>query len=497
METTEQAAVAGGQQGQGGLLRRLFSESAVYGLGGMANQVVAIILVPIYARVLGPSGVGIASVINSTLSLSLMVASLALPQAFFRWYLKEARDDGERAHVLATTLTIRLVASLLAVAAVSVAVIPLTGALYGDDTYLPVFLVIGPILLFDSLVVFPLLYLRAQRRPRPYAAISFTRALVGSSLIVALVVAVGLGVMGVVVGSALAATVSAAAGFALLWRWGRLRLAWDPNLTRRMLAFSLPLVPAGLAGWTLNLSDRYILQAFTDADVVGVYALGYTVGLVINALAVQPFALAWGAAYWELARRPDASQAFGRVMLAFVGVAVLVALGLSALGTDAIRLLVGPEFELSRYVVPFSAFGYLLWGVYTIGSAGLNIEGQTRWVPAVLVPVAMVSVALNLVLIPLIGFMGAAISTIVSYALLAVVSTAISQRYFPVHWPVLRLALLLGAGFALAGAALLGPDHLLWRLACVAAYLPVLVLLRVVSRAEVRSMTALLRRRGG
>jgi O-antigen/teichoic acid export membrane protein len=444
--------------------------------------------------VLGPSGVGVASVINTTLSLSLIVAALALPQAFFRWYLKEARGDGERAHVLATTLTIRLVASLLALAAVSVAVVPLTRSLYGDDTYLPAFLVIGPILLFDSLLVFPLLYLRARHRPRPYAAISFTRVLVGSSLIVALVAVVGLGVMGVVVGSAVAAAVSAAAGFALLWRSGRLRLAWDLNLSRRMLAFSLPLVPAGVAGWALIVSDRYILQALTDADVVGIYAMGYTVGMVIGALAVHPFAVAWGTAYWELARRPDASEAFGRVMLAFAGVAGLLALGLSALGTDAIRLLVGPQFELSRYVVPFSSFGYVLWGIFTIGTAGLNIQGQTRWVPAVLIPTAVVSVGLNLILIPRIGFMGAAVSTIVSYALLAVVSTAISQRYFPVHWPVVRLGLLLGAGFLLAGAALLGPDQLLWRLACVVAYLPVLAGLRVVSRAEVRSMAALVLR---
>ena len=75
---------------------RLASDSFVYGLGGMANQAVAIVLVPIYARQLGTNGVGIAGVLNSTISLSLMFVGLALPQAFFRWYLREVSGE-ERA----------------------------------------------------------------------------------------------------------------------------------------------------------------------------------------------------------------------------------------------------------------------------------------------------------------------------------------------------------------------------------------------------------------
>lgn len=477
---------------EGGLLRRLVSDSAVYGLGGMANQVVAIVLVPIYARTLGPSGVGITSVINSTLSLSLMIASLALPQAFFRWFIKEARTDRERADVLATTLTIRIVASLLAVAAVSVAVVPLTQGLYGDAEHLPVFLVIGPILLFDSLIAVPLAFLRAQRRPKPYAAISFSRALVGSSLIVVLVVTIGMGVMGVVLGSAIAAGATAAIGFGYLWRQGLLRFAWNPRLARAMLAFSLPLVPASVAGWTLNLSDRYILQAVTDADVVGVYALGYTAGLVVNALAVQPFALAWGAAFWEIDKRDDASRAFARVMTAFVGGCSLVALALAAFGTDALRLLVGPEFELSRYVVPFSAFAYVLYGVYTISGAGLQIASQTRWMPITMGAAAVAGVALNLVLIPRLGLFGAAVSTVASYALLAALTTAISHRYYPVAWPYLRVGVLLAAAAGLSAAALLGPDHVLWRTACVLAFLPLLAMLRVVTIEDVRGSWAAL-----
>ena len=91
---------------------RIANDAFVYGVGGIANQAVAILLVPIYARNLGTEGVGVTGVLNSIISLSLMLVGLALPQAFFRWYLREASDHGARAHVLRTTLAIRIAASL-------------------------------------------------------------------------------------------------------------------------------------------------------------------------------------------------------------------------------------------------------------------------------------------------------------------------------------------------------------------------------------------------
>jgi O-antigen/teichoic acid export membrane protein len=248
------------------------------------------------------------------------------------------------------------------------------------------------------------------------------------------------------------------------------------------------LVPASIAAWTLNLSDRYIIQAVDGRAAVGIYSGGYTVGLVINALAVAPFALAWGAAYWELARAGSAAQAIPRVMSGYLAFASLVALGLSALGTDAIRLLLTPDFEAGRFVVPFSAFAYVLYGAYTIGSTGLNLASQTRWVPLAMAVAAVTNVALNLVLVPLIGFMGAAVSTLVGYGLLAIVSTGLSQRFYPIQWDLVRNVATLVIGLALAAAALLGPDHAGWRILCLAAYPPILLALGIVRRTDLAAL---------
>ncbi|HET8586260.1 MAG TPA: oligosaccharide flippase family protein [Candidatus Limnocylindria bacterium] len=482
------------------VLPRLLSESAVYGLGGAANQVLAVILVPIYANVLGATNYGLLALVNTTLSLALMITTLALPQAFFRWYLKESDTARQRLEVLSVSLSLRLVVSAIGLVVFAVAALPLAVLLAGSMDALPIMLIVAGIVFFDSANAVPLSFLRAERRPKPYALISLIRAGLGSVLIILFVVVFGLGVLGVVIGSLGAAAVSASIGFSLMRRARRIHLEWNAPLVRAMLAFSLPIVPGAIAGWTLNLSDRYLLQGLAASPeaghhTVGVYAAGYTVGLAINALAIAPFTLAWGAAYWEISKQAGAQRVIARVMTAFAVVACAVALGLSALGTDAMRLLLRPDFEPGRFVVPFSAFAYVLYGVYTIAGTGLNLQAQTRWLPLTIGGAAMLNVVLNLLLIPVLGFMGAAASTLVGYGLLALFTGAVSQRYYPVDWEYRRLLAALLVGFGLGEAALLGPDSVLWRTACILAYLPILMGLHVVGRDDLRLIVEFVQRR--
>ncbi len=496
MNDASSASSASGEAGPGqGFGGRIANDAFVYGLGGIANQAVAILLVPIYARVLGAPGVGVTGVLNSIISLALMLVGLALPQAFFRWYLREAADRDGRAHVLRTTLAIRIAASLGGFALVLLAAVPLTALLYGGENLL-VFALAAPIVLFDTFNGIPLSFLRAERRPRDYIVITMTRAVTGTVLILTLVVALEFGVVGVALGSAIAAALSAAIGGWVLWRSGMWRPVVDEDLSRAMLTFALPLVPAAIAGWTLNLADRPLLQVFTgDTVVVGVYTLGYTAGLVINALVIQPFSLSWSATFWDVSRLDDAPRIFARTLTWFLAIASAVALILSAIGTDVIRLLFGPEFEDARFIVPFSAFAFVLYGAYTILATGLSIVGRSALVATTMVVAAVVALALNFALIPLLGMYGAAISTVVGYGLVAALAGWQSQRHYPVPWQRLRAVVILGLAAALSALALLGPDNPLWRVGAILLYPPVLIGTGIVRPTQARQLLRVLRRR--
>jgi O-antigen/teichoic acid export membrane protein len=471
-------------------LRRLISESAVYGLGGIANQALAIVLVPIYARHLGVANYGVLAVLNTTLSLTTMVVGLAIPQGFFRSYLKESLTDEDRSRVLASTLPVRLVTSFIGLVAFSALAPVLSLLLFGGYAQLPVILLIGPITFFDTLNLIPLSFLRGERRPIPYSVLAFTRAVLGSILIIGFVVVLHMGVLGVLLGSAISAVVAASIGVLILARSDRLAVRWDSRYAAYLLRFCLPLVPAAVAGWTLNLSDRYIIGAAQGFTAVGIYSIGYTIGLIMNALVIQPFSLAWGAAYWEYARQENAERLIARAMTLFVLVATVLALALSVFGTDVMRLLLSPEFLAGRFVIPFSAFAYVAYGMYTIAGTGLNLRSQTRWVPLTVGAAAAANLIINLLAVPTFGYMAAAWSTLISYGLLAVLTGWVSQRYYPVPWDYPRVVGAFALATSLAAAALLGPDMLAWRTVCFLA-LPVLLLLTgIFPRAEAARLRA-------
>lgn len=228
-----------------------------------------------------------------------------------------------------------------------------------------------------------------------------------------------------------------------------------------------------------GIASSVLLVAGLRIGVAGVF-LGQAIGALVG-IAV---AGAWARHTYRLA------VDFGtlREMTGYVIFAAFIALGLSALSTDVLRLLFQPDFEPSRFVVPFSAFAYVLYGVYSIGATGLNIEGRTGVLPVTLWAAAIGNVALNLLLIPSIGYMGTALSTLLSYGVLAVSTTAAGQRYYPVPWDLPRIAGALSLAMGLAAAALVGPDHVVWRLGCIAAYPALVVLLRIVRGSDLADL---------
>ncbi|MGH2383701.1 MAG: hypothetical protein ACRDGB_01425, partial [Candidatus Limnocylindria bacterium] len=77
---------------------------------------------------------------------------------------------------------------------------------------------------------------------------------------------------------------------------------------------------------------------------------------------------------------------------------------------------------------------------------------------------------------------------------LAALSGVLGQRHYPVPWQLGRAVAIVILAAGLSAAALLGPDHAAWRVGCIVAYVPLLVVLRIVDLAQFSSVMALARR---
>ncbi len=225
-----------------------------------------------------------------------------------------------------------------------------------------------------------------------------------------------------------------------------------------MNRFGLPLVPTALFLWTTNFSDRLFLVKLADTGEVGLYSVAraHRLGDGPPAHGLQT----------RLARvcvldRGRARGASGRTRTSSrtsCSLTTWVATGLALLSPWIVDWLAAPAFSSSSRVVGPLAFAAVAFGGYIVVAIGVGRARRTQFNWVVTGAAAAVNVALNLILIPPYGMMGAAVATIAAYVTMFVGMSWWSQRIYPVpyQWRRVVTAASAGVGLAVAGKLLGG-----------------------------------------
>ncbi len=220
------------------------------------------------------------------------------------------------------------------------------------------------------------------------------------------------------------------------------------RLYRELLRFGLPYIPAGLAAMMIQVVDRPILKVLTDDDTVGVYQANYRLGIFMM-LMVSMFDYAWRPFFLTNASDPGAKRLFARVLTYFVLAMAAVFLALSFFLPDLIqwkifgRHIIAPDYWGGIAIIPVVLLAYVFLGVYNNLMAGIYIEKKTNYLPAITMAGGITNVVANFALIPVMGMMGAAIATFLSYAIMAVVLYIVVQRIYPIEYEFGRLGKIL------------------------------------------------------
>jgi len=240
-----------------------------------------------------------------------------------------------------------------------------------------------------------------------------------------------------------------------------LRIRMD--IAKSMLAFGLPLILNLVSYWVLQLSDRYLLSLFGSLAQAARYAAAYTLGSAMLVVVMGPFTLAWPTTMFAIAKREDAVQVFKLVFRWFSMSLLFAAFGLSFASTALLDLLFPMSYHSAAFVIPIVTASIAFYGVYYVFMTGANVVRKT-WLAAVFMTIAaFVNVILNLFLIPHYQAMGAAVSTLVAYFVLALVAYIVNQRIYPLSFETGRFmfALLVGIAFYIGSSFLASSQGIL------------------------------------
>jgi O-antigen/teichoic acid export membrane protein len=239
----------------------------------------------------------------------------------------------------------------------------------------------------------------------------------------------------------------------LVYRAGLLGFEFNRKLYRAMEHFGLPLLPSILALWVTRFSDRFFIQHFLGSSAVGVYSFGVTIASVLM-LIITAFLLAWPPFAYSIEDDDDARRTYAYVLTYFLFLMIWAAIAFSLLAPTLGRLLGSKAaFHPGARFVPVLAFAFVLIAGYEVVTISIGRVRKTGMNWVITGSGALVDAALNWVLIPRVGAMGAAIALLAGYATMFVGMSWHAQRLFPVPYQWRRVATMLVAG---VGLVLLG-----------------------------------------
>jgi O-antigen/teichoic acid export membrane protein len=432
----------------------LFRSLAIYGLGDVATSLVSLLLIPVYTLYLSPSDYGIIAMLLTVEAVAKIIFRWGVDTAFMRMYY-DCADQAARQR-LASTLFFFLAAvnGTLLVAGLAASEWMST-QLFGTAGHaLLVALMIANIFVV-SFYFIPLQVLRISDQSGQFIALVFARS--AGTLIVrlGLVVGAGMGVLGIVAADMIVTVIFTAA----LSRWFAplIRPVFSRATIKEALGFGLPRIPHSLSQQVISVADRYFLNAFATLHDVGLYSLGASFGLALK-LFLSAFEYAWTPFFLGAMREPDARRIYGSVSTYAVAALVLLVSGLCAVAGDVVRWFTPEPFHAAALVTPWIALGVMFQGFYLVGSIGLIITRRTSRYPFATGCAAAVSLLANALLIPRYGFIGAAWANTLAYATLAIVTTTLSYRLYPIPYEWSRFLRIAVAGVSAYLASLTIPQ---------------------------------------
>ena len=453
-------------------IKQLAGETAIYGLSTILARVINFALVPLYTRVLTQSDFGVMSEFMAYIAMLQVVLTLGLETGCFRYASKEGSDPGKVfSNAFATVFGV--CALLLACTAAFAGDI---SAAMGYPGFSKLIVYCGLILFFDCTTAILFARLRHEHRALRFAVIKTLKILteVGVNLLLYLRMArrfqadpdhwltrfvsatpdFTYPIFAILVSCIVCAVLIAP-------ELRKLTLRFDRRLTGRLLVYSLPLMVAGLPGIMNDVLDR-VLMRFVNADPVnwradlGVYQAAVKLAVIMQ-LFVQMFRYAAEPFFFQRERDKGSKKIYADVLNYFTAFCMF-GFVLLMLFMEEIGLILGKDFRVGLGITPVMLMAYIITGILFNVNIWYKLSEKTGYAVWITLAGLAVTIAVNLVFMPLYSYRAAAWGHIASYLTMLILTALLGRRHYPIPYTWGVVLLLVAAGLGVWGLSLLLPE---------------------------------------
>jgi O-antigen/teichoic acid export membrane protein len=441
-------------------LKKLASQTAIYGLSSIVGRLLNYLLVPLYTRVFTPEQYGVVTEMYAYVSFLIIILTYGMETAFFRY----TQNESDKEKVYSTTLISILSSSIFFIIIINIFAESIA-KLIGYENKSNYIIWFAWIIGLDAISAIPFAKLREQKKAKKFAAYRLLNIFVNiffnlffilflpkayansNSLFHQLALSIYNPHMGE--GYVFVSNLISSIFTLLLFLPSFIKINWtfDKLLWKKMIRYALPLLIAGLAGMTNETMDRILIKYLLPADIsmiqLGIYGACYKVSILMT-IFTQAFRFAAEPFFFAQEKESGSGKLYADVMKYFTIVGMVIFLGIM-LFIDIVQQFVGEQYRVGIGVVPILLLANVFFGMFFNLSIWYKLSGETKYGAFLSIFGALLTIVLNIILIPKMGYMGAAWATFICYLSMLIASYLIGQKkyYIPYQvWHIVRIILL-------------------------------------------------------
>ncbi len=429
-------------------LKKLFQQTAIYGLATVLPRVLSVVLVRLYTTVFeNASGYGEYVKIYAWIAIFNVVLAYGMETAFFRFY----NERKHKANVVSTAL-ISLIGTSLLFLVFSLLVRNDISELTNIDADFIGYA--ATILVLDALVIIPFAMLRANAKPMRYAILKIVNVAINLGLNVFFLLVLPRIATGetdgfwaelykpnfeipyIFISNVVA---SALTLLFFLPTYIKTKYKFDVALWRSMLKYAGPILIAGIAFTINEVVDKIFLANMVSEEVAGIYGACYKLALFMTLfgtafrMGVEPF-------FFSHAKSENAQKTYAQITNYFVILGSIILLVVVVFIDLLAQLLLGNQTYFQALdIVPIVLLASFCLGIYHNLSVWYKITDRTKFGAYISSIGAILTIIINMVFIPKIGYMASAIATLAAYGSMMCLSYYFGKKYYPIPYNMRKI----------------------------------------------------------
>lgn len=431
------------------MLEKLAKQTAIYGISTIVVRFLNYLLTPYYTRIFDQGEYGIVTDIYALIPFALVLLSMGMESSYFRFTTRAEEEGGDIAQgkrkVFATTWGVTSLNAVIFFLVVWLLNAPISRAMGAAYLLHPEYVtIVAAIVMVDVWTMIPFSRLREQGRAMHFVVLKALSVLLNVGL------AIGFGIAGLYatpfgVGWVLIANLIASITtlVALLPSTDGILPRIDGALLRKIFVYSVPLLISGIAGTANEFIDRQMIKYLTPGGEevamaeLGVYGAIVKIAVVMT-LFTQMYRLAAEPFFLSGFKKEEFKEANAASMKYFVMASMVIFLGI-VLFRDVFALIVGRDFREGIDILPIVLASNILAGVWFNLSFWYKREEKTKYAAYITFLGLAVTIALSFVLVPKMGYRGAAWVRLVAEAAMVVWSYTLCRKHYPIPYDLKRM----------------------------------------------------------